>query len=71
MGHFSDDGDDELNRQRWLRIAMIFCITNPALDPLIYAYSSREYRKGLMRILFCPRVRKVGRPAGVASSQVI
>ena len=48
--HFPKNTDGEFKRQRWLRVAMIFGIANPALDPLIYAYSSSEYRTGLRKL---------------------
>ena len=51
--YFPNNADGEFKRQRWLRVAMIFGISNSVLDPLIYAYSSSEYRTGL-RKLFHP-----------------
>ena len=51
--YFPNNADGEFKRQRWLRVAMIFGISNSVLDPLIYAYSSSEYRTGL-RKLFRP-----------------
>ena len=53
--HFPDGPQGEYERQRWLRIAMIFALINTGLDPFIYVYSSSEYRKGVMKIL---RIRK-------------
>ena len=51
FNYFSDDAKGEHERQRWLRIAMIFALLNTALDPFIYVYSSSDYRKGFMRML--------------------
>ena len=56
--YFPKSADGEFKRQRWLRIAMIFGIANPVLDPLIYAYSSSEYRTGLWKLFrHCKRNR--------------
>ena len=49
LNYFPDSTDGEFKRQRWLRVAMLFGMANPVLDPLIYAYSSSEYRTGLWR----------------------
>ena len=48
--YFPNSVEGEFKRQRWLRISTVFAMTNPVLDPLIYAYSSSEYRTGLMRL---------------------
>lgn len=61
---FPDNAQGEYERQRWLRIAMIFALLNTGLDPFIYVYSSSDYRKGVMRIL---RLRRSNRT--VASRQ--
>ena len=54
--YFPKNRDGEFKRQRWMRVALIFGIANPVLDPLSYAYSSSEYRAGLRR-LFRHRTR--------------
>ena len=48
--YFPKTVDGEMKRQRWLRISMIVGVINPVLDPLIYTYSSSEYRTGLMNL---------------------
>ena len=50
FGYFPKTTNGEFERQRWLRVAMTFAICNPVLDPLIYAYSSAEYRTGLGKL---------------------
>ena len=58
LDYFPKNTDGEFKRHRWMRVAMIFAICNPVLDPLIYAYSSSEYRTGLRRLLrHCTRKR--------------
>ena len=53
LNYFGDGLEGELDRQRWLRIAMIFAVFNSVLDPFIYAYSATEYRRGLNNLCFC------------------
>lgn len=50
LNYFSADTDGEFQRQRWLRVAMLFAVFNPVLDPLIYAYTSSEYRIGIRNL---------------------
>ena len=66
--YFPKNTDGEFKRQRWLRVAMIFGIANSVLDPLIYAYSSSEYRTGL-RKLFRPSNRNRLSPGYVLEGQ--
>ena len=54
LNYFPKGVEGEYERQRWLRVGMIFALFNSLLDPFIYAYSSLEYRKGLANLL-CPR----------------
>ena len=49
--YFPEGTDGEFERQRFLRVAMMFALLNSALDPLIYACRSAEYRKGFRKIL--------------------
>ena len=51
FNYFSNGIEGEYERQRWLRITMLFAMFNSILDPLIYAYSSSDYRKGLLNQL--------------------
>lgn len=68
---FSPDRDGETQRQRWLRVTVLFAALNPVMDPLIYAYSSSEYRAGLTNLLRHLRGRvQVGRRAGVRPIRV-
>ena len=55
FNYFEDSVEGEYERQRWLRIAMIFVLFNNALDPFIYAFSSREYRGRFLRMI--PRAK--------------
>ena len=48
--YFPKNTDGEFKRQRWLRVAVMFAICNPVLDPLCYAYSSSEYRAGVRKL---------------------
>lgn len=48
---FSRGIDGEYNRQRWLRIAMIFALLNSVLDPFMYAFSIPKYRTGIFKIV--------------------
>ena len=58
LDYFPKNIDGEFRRHRWMRVAMMFAICNPVLDPLIYAYSSSEYRTGLRRLFHhCTRNR--------------
>ena len=57
---FPDNAQGEYERQRWLRIAMIFAVFNTGLDPFIYMYSSSEYRKGAMKLLRGYRNNRTG-----------
>ena len=46
----------EFVSQRWMKIAVLFGIVNPAIDPLIFTYSSSEFRAGLVRLYqYCRR----------------
>lgn len=51
LNYFPNNTDGEFQRQRWLRIAMISAIINPFLDPLIYAYTSPDFRIGLRKLI--------------------
>lgn len=49
LNYFSNGKQGEYSRQRWLRITLLFTMLNSAMDPLIYAYSSSDFRKGIVR----------------------
>lgn len=51
FNYFSNDTAGEYERQRYLRVGMMFALLNTALDPLIYAYRNAEYRRGFKMIL--------------------
>ena len=53
LNYFSDGVKDELERQRRLRIALIFVVFNSFLDPFIYVFSAMEYRKALKKLIDC------------------
>ena len=45
--------EGEYEIQRWMKIAMLFAVINPALDPLIHIYASAEFRAGFRRLCRC------------------
>ena len=57
FNYFSKGREGEYSRQRWLRITMLFIVLNSVVDPLIYAYSSSDYRKGLIKLFHLMRNR--------------
>ena len=59
FNHFLDTTDGEFERQRWLRIAITFAMLSPVLDPLIYAYSSSEYRASLVKLFRSIRPNRI------------
>lgn len=71
LNYFPKGPRGEYERQRWLKIGMLFALLNSALDPFIYTYSSIEYRKGLRKMLFPKRKAinngKTGRAFTVSS----
>ena len=52
------EGEHEI--QRWMKIAMLFAVINPALDPLIHIYASAEFRAGFRRLCRCFQENIVG-----------
>ena len=48
--YFANGIEGEYERQRWLRIAMIFALFNSVLDPFVYVFSSSEYRDRLLKL---------------------
>ena len=59
FNYFLEGADGEYERQRWLRVGMIFALFNSILDPFIYTFSSPEYRKGIIQLICAPWRRKV------------
>ena len=49
--YFANGIEGEYDRQRWLRIAMIFALLNSVLNPFIYVFSSSEYRDRLLKLM--------------------
>ena len=49
LNYFANGQQVEYSRQRWFRITPLFVMLNSAMDPLIYAYSSSDFRKGMIR----------------------
>lgn len=60
FNYFSDGAKGEYERQRWLRVAMLFALLNSALDPFIYVYYSSDYRKGTKSLLQSLRKNRAG-----------
>ena len=50
FNYYANGKEGEYTRQRSLRICMIFILLNSVLDPLIYALSSSEYRRGFIKL---------------------
>ena len=50
FNYFSNGKEGEYTRQRSVRICMLFTLLNSVLDPLIYALSSSEYRRGFIKL---------------------
>ena len=67
LNYFGNGVEGEYERQRWLRISLVFALLNSVIDPFIYVYSSTKYRNGL-KMLFC---WKEGRRNGVAPREEI
>ena len=63
FNYFPKGIEGEYERQRWLRVGMIFAVLNSVLDPFIYTYSSPEYRRGMAQLIFAPwRTKELTRP---------
>ena len=58
LNYFPKGAEGEFERQRWLRVGMIFALFNSVLDPFIYIYSSPEFRKGVGQLVRAPWRKK-------------